>query len=1025
MIETSSKKYRNKKLNIGCLNVRGCKNIQQRETIVQDCLSNKIDILGITETHVEESGLEFFETDKQQYAFYLCGQKGKRYQGVGIAVRKELNPVFKEINERFCKCEVKLDNRKLIVIVAYAPTLQKSEKNTEVRDDFYEQLDAEINKVANRHCLVVVGDFNAKTGSGWKDFPEVMGKFGKGLVNSNGLALLECMKSNSLVLTNTLFRHKLSHVTTWEAPEKTYVNKEANKMLLGPDGKPRRNPFRNQIDYIAVRTEHTKFVTNSRSTSNIHTETDHRMVKMEVNFEWYKLKNEKKDVVKKPDLSNFSNKVKQFEYQKKMEEINFENANNPQEKWNKIAHEANEISLEVMGTKSNKKLAKDPEIELLSIENQKLRLKIDSSKNPQQRHEAKCMRKIVKNKIQKKIAENEKAKIDNQLTQMENVKNDSNKYFQAVREIKRKEKKSELVVENDEGNIVGSHDKQATAIAQHFERMLAPNDKIPESAEYIPSKMSTPFNAEEIEKAAKSMKNGKSCGIDNIHAEHIKYAPSSIHNEIAEILNETAETGKYPKELKIGILTLPKPNKKKGPRENLRPIMLLSVLRKILTICMIHRAWERISTRISKDQAAYQNKRSTTEQVLAVKLLVEKAITSSDFTIYILMLDMSKAFDTVDRKQLFEALEEVLLPEEIHLLHILINDVYIKVRVGDEYSNAFKSLIGIIQGDCLSAILFIFYLAQALTPRSKRDHNYAIENFNQIKWKSYIKEENLFTISPKYADDITWASNDEKVIEMVKKTVPPMLKEAKLKVNDSKTETYAAPQPARKNILKEHSYSKHPEENEWKKCKLLGSFIDTERDIKHRKSLVISSMRNNREIYKSKHLSIDTKIRYFKCFETSIFLYNSALWTITPTLAKSIDSFHRRLLRKVIGFQYPKKISNQNIYKLTKERQWNKIIEVRRMKLIGHICRLGEDTPARQALREVLKNQRNKIGRPKLTWIRQIRNDLENRGVIANDDFGNVIELAQERDYWRNHFGSWHEKSDSLDAGCASNGADL
>ena len=407
-------------------------------------------------------------------------------------------------------------------------------------------------------------------------------------------------------------------------------------------------------------------------------------------------------------------------------------------------------------------------------------------KNPHERKNAKEERKVVKNKIKRKIGENERTKIENKLIEMESVKNDSNKYFQAVRELKRKERKPEIIVENDDGNIVGSHKEQANAIAQHFERMLAPSDKDQDDLIYPPIKMSKPFETKEIEKAAKSMKNGKSCGIDNIHAEHIKYAPSSVHQEIANILNETAETGNYPLELKTGILTpLPKPNKKKGPRENLRPIMLLSVLRKILTICLIHRAWDRISTRIAKDQAAYQNERSTTEQVLAIKLLVEKAITTNDFTIYILMLDMSKAFDTVDRKQLFEALEEVLLPEELHLLHILINDVFIQVRVGDDLSPAFKSLIGIIQGDCLSAILFIFYLAIALTPKVKNDHNYAIENFNQIKWKSFIQEENLFTISPKYVDDVTWASNSESVIDMVKETVQPMLKDAKLKVNES------------------------------------------------------------------------------------------------------------------------------------------------------------------------------------------------------------------------------------------------
>ena len=149
---------------------------------------------------------------------------------------------------------------------------------------------------------------------------------------------------------------------------------------------------------------------------------------------------------------------------------------------------------------------------------------------------------------------------------------------------------------------------------------------------------------------------------------------------------------------------------------------------------------------------------------------------------------MSKAFDTVNRKKLFDGLKEVLLPEELYLLHILINDVFIKVRVGEDLSEEIKTLIGIMQGDCLSAILFIFYLTQALTPKEKTDHSYCIDSLAQIKWKDYIKEENLFTISPKYADDITWAANNMNTIHMIKETVPNMLGEAELVVNDNKTE---------------------------------------------------------------------------------------------------------------------------------------------------------------------------------------------------------------------------------------------
>ena len=181
--------------------------------------------------------------------------------------------------------------------------------------------------------------------------------------------------------------------------------------------------------------------------------------------------------------------------------------------------------------------------------------------------------------------------------------------------------------------------------------------------------MKTPFTGDEVEKASKKMSNNKSCGMDNIKAELIKESPGSLHQLIADIYNDTAKTGHFPEQIVVGVLTpLQKPGKAKGPPENLRPIILLSVLRKILTICLLQRIWDRIKARIPLNQAAYQGGRSTTEHVYAIKTICEKAITSNNYTLHLLLLDMSKAFDTVLRDKLLEKLEKIIHPDEIHLL---------------------------------------------------------------------------------------------------------------------------------------------------------------------------------------------------------------------------------------------------------------------------------------------------------------------------------------------------------------------
>ena len=112
--------------------------------------------------------------------------------------------------------------------------------------------------------------------------------------------------------------------------------------------------------------------------------------------------------------------------------------------------------------------------------------------------------------------------------------------------------------------------------------------------------------------------------------------------------------------------------------------------------------------------------------MFAINVLAEKAITSSTYNIY-LLLDMSKAFDTVCQSKLLIDLQEVLEPDEMHMMAVLISDVVLTVKVGKEFiGEQIKTEVGIAQGDCLSAVLFIFYLAKSLTPnRECIEHNYA------------------------------------------------------------------------------------------------------------------------------------------------------------------------------------------------------------------------------------------------------------------------------------------------------------
>ena len=109
-------------------------------------------------------------------------------------------------------------------------------------------------------------------------------------------------------------------------------------------------------------------------------------------------------------------------------------------------------------------------------------------------------------------------------------------------------------------------------------------------------------------------------------------------------------------------------------------------------------------------------------------------------------------------------------------LSIITNFTKVKVKVNNAIGSLFETMIGIMQGDCLSALLFIFYLAECL--RNERDG---------------IEESILST--PKYADDITYVTTNKETQIELKRRIPTILEGHSLKINETKTEEYEVPKP--------------------------------------------------------------------------------------------------------------------------------------------------------------------------------------------------------------------------------------
>ena len=228
---------------------------------------------------------------------------------------------------------------------------------------------------------------------------------------------------------------------------------------------------------------------------------------------------------------------------------------------------------------------------------------------------------------------------------------------------------------------------------------------------------------------------------------------------------------------------------------------------------MVRRCWNRLSTKIPKGQPACQAGRGKTEH----------ALSSNYDIIYLLLLDMSKAFDTVSRGKLLKDRKQYLTPDELHMMSLLVKDVNLPVKMGREKGEKIKREIGIAQDDCLSAVLFIFYLAKSM------------DTENIVTDPS--RSNSYFEISPPYADDRAWASTAKHRIDHIKETIPGKLEERNLRINESKTEGYSIEQKGNEA---------------WKECNVLGSILGTEKGINRERVLAIGAYKTLSNILSSK-----------------------------------------------------------------------------------------------------------------------------------------------------------------------------
>ena len=473
-----------------------------------------------------------------------------------------------------------------------------------------------------------------------------------------------------------------------------------------------------------------------------------------------------------------------------------------------------------------------------------------------------------------------------------------------------------------------------------------------------------PPSAPEITKALRKLKNGRSAGQDGIVGEYLRKAEGPVSSALLQLFTKIWEVGKVPQEWKVGVI-LPL-YKGKGSRTscgNYRPITLLSVPGKVLSLIILDRITPTLLKARRPQQSGFTPGRSTADAILALRLVAEICRNYSQ-PLNVAYVDIKAAFDSVDRSKLWYNLASLGIPEVmISLIKDLHTDTSARVRVGNELSPAFPTTSGVKQGCVLAPALFCTVMDHIMNK---------CQNTLGKKIGDHIHTDLL------YADDAVLYVKDNSLWHQCLTDFQDAAGFFGLRPSWTKTKIQSlasGPEPTSLSVGAEMVEAV-------KSFKYLGSVIHSDGrctpEIRRRIGMASSTMGQLSRVWNQQRLATRTKIRIFRSCVLSVLLYGSETWTLQREDERRLNAFSTTSQRRILGIRWYHRVSNTDVLQTTGVEPVADLVAVRKHSLFGHVRRLDPRAPAHAALQQAVKTTagqppcpgwRRPRGRPRKSWI--------------------------------------------------------
>lgn len=679
-----------------------------------------IDVAGLSETRFADSGM--MHEPASGYNYYWSGlpENEPRRHGVAIVMKKEIADRMesspKAINERLMSARIPLEpNRYLTIICAYAPTMTNEEV---VKESFYAALDKAVLEVHPSDKLLILGDMNARIGRDHLLWPQQLGKFGIGKCNSNGLLLLSKCAEHELAITNTWFQHPLKHKVTWMHP---------------------RSHHWHLIDYVIVRKKDLGDVLDTKVMRSADCDTDHQLLVSTVRMTLKRKVRSTQNKRIKLNVGALRDTTKRNELKNAMDQaisaMEADTSNQTLvEEWESLRDTALHTAEEILGPEYRKEpdwfmQHKDEIMPLIQARDavKKAHLNQSTRASTARLKQANANLKAVTRQCQSDWID-ERAKEIQRAADM----NDMRRFHELTNEIYEPRKKGFASLQTADGSrVITDQGEVLNRWKEHFEDLLNRPSTVSDEAmanlveRPVLDATGSPPTLDEVKQAVKTLKSRKAAGQDGIPPEVFKYGGIELIRRLHKLFLRIWNEEDVPQQLKDAtIVTI---FKNKGSRTdcgNYRGISLLAIAGKVLAKIIQIRIVDNFLSTVSESQCGFRSDRSTVDMIFTARQLQEKCI-EQNLDMYAVFIDLTKAFDTVDRRALWQVLRSLGCPEKlVSIIRQLHDGMFGQVCANGKMSEKFPITTGVKQGCVIAPILFVLFFAASQSTHGWRTIQY-------------------------------------------------------------------------------------------------------------------------------------------------------------------------------------------------------------------------------------------------------------------------------------------------------------